>query len=300
MMGGSRGSRIVLLLPIASLLLAVVPLGGCFSRSRPVAVRTSTAQLQTASEKDLIERINAAASEIQTLKATVGLTAAVGGGKLGKITEFQEIRGYILARKPSSLRMIGLFPIMQNQVFDLANNGHEFKLWIPSRNQFVAGNSDQARPSMQPLGNLRPQVIVDALLVKAVDPQSELAVLEGGEHEVIDPGERKLALQSDYTLNIIKQNGRGWYLSRKVVFDRTDLRPHQQVFYDEHGSIVTDVHYDEYREFNGMFFPTNIQIWRPQEEYSIKLVVMKLTINGPIMDDQFVLELPSGAGLASR
>ena len=55
-MGGSRGSRIVLLLPIASLLLAVVPLGGCFSRSRPVAVRTSTAQLQTASEKDLIER----------------------------------------------------------------------------------------------------------------------------------------------------------------------------------------------------------------------------------------------------
>ena len=299
-MGGSRGSRIVLLLPIASLLLAVVPLGGCFSRSRPVAVRTSTAQLQTASEKDLIERINAAASEIQTLKATVGLTAAVGGGKLGKITEFQEIRGYILARKPSSLRMIGLFPIMQNQVFDLANNGHEFKLWIPSRNQFVAGNSDQARSSMQPLGNLRPQVIVDALLVQAVDPQSELAVLEGGEHEVIDPGERKLALQSDYTLNIIKQNGRGWYLSRKVVFDRTDLRPHQQLLYDEHGSVVTDVHYDEYREFNGVFFPTNIQIRGSQEEYSIKLEVTNLTINAPITDDQLLLDVPSGAGLALR
>jgi hypothetical protein len=297
MMGGSRCSRIVLLL-IASLLLAVVPLGGCFSRSRPVALRTSTAQLQTATGKDLIERISVAASEIQTLQATVGLTASVGG--LGKIKEYQEIRSYILARKPSSLRMIGLFPPLQNQVFDLANNGDEFKLWIPSRNQFVAGNSDEARSSMQPLGNLRPQVIVDALLVQAVDPQNELAVLEGGEHEVIDPGERKLALQPDYTLNIVKQNGRGWYLSRKVVFDRTDLRPHQQLFYNEHGSIVTDVHYDEYREFNGVFFPTNIQIWRPQEEYSIKLVVTKLTINGPIMDDQFVLELPSGAGLASR
>ena len=299
MIGGSRCSRITLLL-IASLLLAVVPLGGCFSRSRPVALRTSTAQLQNASGKDLIERINAAASEIQTLKATVGLRASVGGGKMGKITEFQEIRGYILARKPSSLRMIGLFPILQNQVFDLANNGHEFKLWIPSRNQLVAGNSDEARSSMQPLGNLRPQVIVDALLVQAVDPQNELAVLEGSEHEVVDPGERKLALQPDYTLNIIKQNGRGWYLSRKVVFDRTDLRPHQQLFYNEQGSIVTDVHYDEYGEFNGVFFPENIQIWRPQEEYSIKLVVTKLTINGPIMDDQFVLELPSGAGLASR
>jgi hypothetical protein len=41
-------------------------------------------------------------------------------------------------------------------------------------------------------------------------------------------------------------------------------------------------------------------IWRPQEEYSIKLDVTKLTINEPTMDDQFVLEPPSGAGIASR
>jgi outer membrane lipoprotein-sorting protein len=292
-MGGSRCSRILLL-------IAVVPLGGCLSRSRPVALHTSTAQLQTATVNDLIERINAEATEIQTLKATVGITASVGGSKLGKITEYQEIRGYILARKPSSLRMIGLFPILQNHVFDMVSSGQQFKLWLPSKNQFIVGDNEEASPSTEPVGNLRPQVIYDALLLQAVDPQNELAVLEGGEHEVIEPGARKLALQPDYTLNIIKQSGRGWYISRKVVFDRTDLRPYQQLFYDEHGSIVTDVHYDEYREFNGVSFPTNIQISRPQKEYSIKLQVTKLTINLPIMDDQFLLEPPSGAGLASR
>jgi hypothetical protein len=300
MMGGSRGSRIVLLLPIASLLLAVVPLGGCFSRSRPVAVRTSTAQLQTASEKDLIERINAAASEIQTLRATVGLTASVGGGKLGKITEFQEIRGYILARKPSSLRMTGLFPILQNQVFDMVSSGQEFKLWIPPRNKFIVGDNEEARPCAEPLGNLRPQVIYSALLLQAVDPQNELTVLEASDGELIDQRTQKETLRPDYSLNIIKQSGQQWYLSRKIVFDRTDLRPDQQLLYDEHGSIVTDVHYDDYREFNGVFFPTSIRIWRPREEYSIRLQVTKLTINGPIMDDQFVLEPPSGADLASR
>src|ERR1700733_11611882 len=294
------GLSVLRILPRTLLLIAVVPLGGCLSRSRPVALRTSTAPLQTATSQDLIERINAAATEIQTLKATVGITASVGGSKLGKITEYQEIRGYILARKPSSLRMIGLFPILQTHVFDMVSSGQEFKLWIPPKNQFIAGNNDLARPSAEPLENLRPQIICDALLLEAVDLQNELAVLEAGEHDAIDPATRKMALRPDYTLNIIKQSGREWDLSRKVVFDRTDLRPHQQLFYDEHGSIVTDVHYDEYREFNGIFFPTNIQIWRPQEEYSIKLVVMKLTINGPIMDDQFVLELPSGAGLASR
>jgi outer membrane lipoprotein-sorting protein len=143
-------------------------------------------------------------------------------------------------------------------------------------------------------------VIYNALLLQAVDPQNELTVLEASEGEVIDQRTQRKTLRPDYSLDIIKQNGHQWYLSRKVVFDRTDLRPHQQLLYEKDGSIVTQVHYDEYREFNGVFFPTSIWIWRPQEEYTIKLQVTKLTINGPIMDDQFVLEPPSGAGLASR
>ena len=282
------------------LLIAVLPLGGCLSRTRAVAIRATPAKLQTATSIDLVERINAEATKIQTLNAAVGITASVGGSKRGKITEYQEIHGYILVRKPSSLRMIGLFPILQNHMFDMVSSGQEFKLWIPPKNQFIAGNNDAARPSTQPLENLRPQVIYDALLLQAVDLTNDLAVLEGGEHMGVDRETQKPVLQPDYALDIIKQNGQGWYLARKTVFDRTDLQPRQQVMYDEHGSVVTEVLYDEYREFNGVLFPTNIRIWRPQEEYSIKLEVMKLTINGPVMDDQFVLEPPSGAGIASR
>ena len=291
MIGGFRCSHILLL-------IVLVPLGGCLYRSRPVALHMSTAQLQTATGNDLVERINAEATNIQSLEATV--TASVGDSKLVKITEYREIRGYILIRKPSSLRMIGVSPILQIHVFDIVSSGQEFKLWIPSKHRLIAGNNDAARPSLEPLENLQPQVIYKALLLQAVDPQSELAVLEGGEHQAIDPRTQEPALQPDYTLNIIKRNGRGWYLSRKLVFDRTDLRPRQQLFYDEHGSVVTDVRYDEYREFNGVFFPTKIQIRRSQEECSIKLEVTTLTINAPITDDQFVLDLPSGAAQASR
>jgi Domain of unknown function (DUF4292) len=201
---------------------------------------------------------------------------------------------------PVAFRMIGLFPILQSHVFDMVSSGQEFKLWIPPKNQFIVGNNDVARPSTKPLENLRPQVIYDALLLQPVDLQNELAVLEEGEHMGIDRETQKPVLQPDYTLDIIKQNGEAWYLSRKTVFDRTDLQPHHQILYDENGSVITDVLYDEYKEFNGVLFPTNIRIWRPQEEYSIKLEVTKLTINGPIMDDQFVLEPPSGAGIASR
>ncbi len=168
------------------LLITVVPLGGGRFRTRPVALRPTAVQLQTATGIDLVERLNAEATMIQTLKATVGITASVGGSKRGKITEYQEIRGYILALKPSSLRMIGLFAVLQNHVFDIVTSGQEFKLWIPLKNQFIVGNNDVARPSTQPLENLRPQVIYDALLLQPVDLQKELALFEEGEHMGID------------------------------------------------------------------------------------------------------------------
>src|SRR6204780_888517 len=191
------------------LLIALVPLGGCLFRSRPVALRTAAVQLQTATRLDLVERINAEATNIQTLKAAVGITASVGGSKRGKITEYEEIRGYILARKPSSLRMIGLFPVLQTHVFDMVSSGQEFKLWIPPKNQFIVGNNDIARPSAQPLENLRPQVIYDALLLQAVDLQNDLVVLEEGEHMGIDSEVKKTVLLPAYTLDSIKQSGPG-------------------------------------------------------------------------------------------
>jgi hypothetical protein len=135
---------------------------------------------------------------------------------------------------------------------------------------------------------------------EGIDLENELAVLEEGEHNEIDPTTQKPALEPDYTLDIIRRDSQGWYLSRKTVFDRTNLQLRQQRLYDEHGSVVTDVRYDEYREFNGMLFPTRIEIWRPREECSIRLRVTKLTINEPIMDDELVLEPPSGVAPESR
>ena len=42
-----------------------------------------------------------------------------------------------------------------------------------------------------------------------------------------------------------------------------------------------------------------IEINRPQEEYSIRLTVEKLTINEPLRDDQFALQQPPGSQLVN-
>ena len=38
-----------------------------------------------------------------------------------------------------------------------------------------------------------------------------------------------------------------------------------------------------------------IEIWRPQEEYSILLKMVKLELNKPLTDEQFALQQPPGA-----
>ena len=48
-----------------------------------------------------------------------------------------------------------------------------------------------------------------------------------------------------------------------------------------------------------MRFPGFIDIKRPQEEYDIILIIVKLTINQPITDDQFALQQPPGSLLVN-
>ena len=77
-------------------LLLTLSLSGCLFRSHKVQMRMSTAALQTATREQLVDIVNSEAARIQTLDATVDMDASVGGSVKGKITEYQEIRGYIL------------------------------------------------------------------------------------------------------------------------------------------------------------------------------------------------------------
>src|SRR5205807_3975177 len=211
------------------LLVVVItfPLTGCLFRSHKVQPReVSKAPLKTATQAELIEYVNTQAARVQSMQATVDIDTSVGGVKKGKVTDYKQIRGYVLARKPAMLRMIGLMPIVRNRAFDMVSDGHIFKLWIPPKNRFIIGRNDiETRNPKQALENLRPQHIYDALLLREVDPQGEIAVMESGYETVTDAKRHKLQ-QPDYEIEIIRKGGNGWFLSRKIIFSRTDLLPH--------------------------------------------------------------------------
>jgi len=195
--------------------------------------------------------------------------------------------------------MIGLMPIVRNRAFDMVSDGQNFKLWIPPKNKFVMGRNDVVHPSSQPLENIRPQQIYDALLLQPIDPQNEIAILEMGSEMVEDPETHKIVVQPDYELNVIRRTDRDWYLDRKIVFNRYDLHPDRELIYDQQGSLVTDTHYSDFRNYAGVQFPSVIRIWRPQEEYSILLKMVKLQLNQPLTDEQFALQPPPGAQLVT-
>jgi outer membrane lipoprotein-sorting protein len=276
-------------------LLAVVPLTGCLFRSHKIEPPINPVQLKTATQQDLLDYINTQAAGIQSMQATVDIDTTVGGVKKGKVTDYQEIRGYVLARKPAMLRMIGLMPIVRNKAFDMTSDGQTFKLWIPSKNRFVVGRNDIESPNpTQPLENLRPQYIYDALLLRRIDPQNEIAVMENDTDLVSDVKSHR-ASRADYVIAVISKGERGWTLTRKIIFSRTDLLPHRQLLYDGNGNVTTNALYFKYKDDNGIEFPWQIEIARPQEEYDITLNIVKLDLNQPLPDDKFILEQPPGA-----
>jgi len=279
----------------AGLLLAVLSTSGCLFRTRPVEERYSKAPLKESSQQGLIDGINQQAEAVRSLKATVDIDTSAGGAKKGHVTDYKEIRGYVLARKPSSLHMIGLMPIVRTTAFDMVSDGTQFKLWIPPKNRFVLGLNQMPTPNTdQPMENIRPQNIYDSLLIPAIDAP-ELAVMERS-YEILHDAKGHPILQEDYELVVIRKNGdKGASLARRIVFSRIDLKPHRQFIYDEDGKVATDARYAEYKEYDGISFPSRIEIIRPQEEYDITLNMLKVEINKLLTDDQFVLEQPAGA-----
>jgi outer membrane lipoprotein-sorting protein len=276
-------------------LFATLPLTGCLFRTHKVKQNLSPLALKSATKPELIAYINSAAAKIQTMQATVDIDTAVGGAKKGKITEYKEIRGYVLARKPAMLRMIGLLPIVRNRAFDMVSDGQEFKVWIPPKNRFVIGRNDVVTTNpQQPLENLRPQIIYDALLLHPMDENNETTFLKDDVELV--PGQKgHKSEQPDYVLGIVRSRGLDAWLSREIIFNREDLLPHRQLIYDQSGTLVTDARYSNYKDYGDVLFPSRIEIIRPEEEYDITLGIVKMDLNQPLGNDKFVLEQPPGA-----
>jgi len=241
-----------------------------------------------ASAADLVAKLNARSEAIRTLVATVDLEPTAGSVYSGVIKEYRDVRGFILLEKPAMIRILGQAPVVRTTIFDMVSDGREFRLSIPPKQKFIVGKTDFHRPAKNSLENLRPQHILDALLVPSIDPAREKYMFEEAEE-----GSRRY-----YVVSALEAAENGELaLRRKVWFDRATLEVARQQLYGPRGAYIEDVRYSDYQDFQGVGYPTHIDISRPIEDYRLAITIQKATFNEPIEAEKFELKKPDNAEL---
>jgi outer membrane lipoprotein-sorting protein len=278
--------------PAAILLLCLIPLGlsSCLMRRRTFA-RTggkATQPLLVADQPTLVGIIAKQYQAIHDFNATVDMVPALGSAEKSKITEYKDVRAFILFRKPGDIRLIGLYPVVRNKAFDMVSDGANFKLYVPARNRFLVGRNEVDQPSRNKLENLRPQHFLEALLVRPVDADRDKLLLENFTDED----------NAFYVLHVVRVNGGGeLQLARTIWFNRYNLTLSRQLIFDPAGNILTDARYTDWHRYDNVAFPKHIEIDRPRDEYAVVIDIVKMDINNGVSDDKFVLDQPEGTTL---
>lgn len=273
-------------------------LSGCL-RTTHIVQRTQAPDVyKTATVGQLETTISQRDAAIQTMTASVLLTASTGGGKEGKVTTYTSFKGYIFVRKPSDLRVIMQLPVIGSRALDMVSNGDTFTLVHATAGHgdvWIQGKNTVTTPSANGLENLRPPVFFDSLLVPGVKADEFVSLTEST--RVLAPAGKHQAVieEPDYDLAVLRRAaGNTLHLERLLHFSRVTMLPFEQDIYDAQGQPVTVATYDKYEDINGIQFPMLINIKRPVDEYALKLQVTKVTLNQPLANDQFELKIPAG------
>jgi outer membrane lipoprotein-sorting protein len=243
-----------------------------------------------ASFAELVNKVNTWSDNIHTLTATVDLQPTAGSVYSGVVKEYHDVKGFILMEKPATIRILGQAPVVRTNIFDMVSKGDDFRLYLPTKQKFVVGKNSTVHPAKNALENLRPQHILQSLIVPPIDGDHESAY-----REKLDTRSQR---KRYYVINVIEtQGGKQPILLRHVWFDRTDLEVSRVQFYAPDGTCTEDVEYSDYQDFKGIHYPTHIELNRPEDDYQVTIVIEKATFNEPIPAEKFELKKPEGAEL---
>lgn len=272
-----------------ALLCTLPAMTGCLQTTRSVMQTHPPGRVMSSSLETLVKATTDRYTAIHTLRASVEVTASVGGGKKGSVTEYTSFSAYILMRQPQDFRFIGLVPITRTRMLDMVTNGKSFVMVVPPKNRAITGSNDIATPSSNPLENLRPQVFTDSLLIRSASADEMVSLVSDDRIYQPDPNKKYVVDEPEYDIGIYRSvtNSTELKTQRVIHIGRSTLLPYQQDIYDERGQLTTVATYDDYKLFGQTTFPTRITIRRPLDQLSLKLVVTELAANQTMDDEQF-------------
>lgn len=284
-------------LPASLALPVVLLLSGCtsvFIKSRTVPKTIVIDKVQSATVDQLVSSIAERYTAITSISATkVEITATTGGEHNGEIKQAPSFSGFILMRKPEDLTVIMQLPVVGSVAMEMVADGKDFKLVVPPRSRAFTGEEPMTSTTEHGLYSLRPPIIRDAMLIPPVKQDEYVTLTESSRVSPPAPGRNESVEEPDYDLTVLKvKSGRTLEPLRVIHFGRVDLKPYQQDVYDVQGRIVTTILYSNWQKSGEIDFPMSLFIKRPLDEYTLKIDILKLSLNQKLEDDQFALEIP--------
>jgi outer membrane lipoprotein-sorting protein len=281
-----------------ALALAAFASAGCVTIKRRHEVKKEEIRPQLeSSEEKLLADYNAQVRGVQSLQATVDLIPSTGTTYSGVIEEYHDVQGFVLAKRPASIRVIGQAPVVAKNIFDMVSDGTEFRIYIPSKNTFLVGPTALIRPSKKPIENLRPQHVVQALFWPELPPTAKVLF-------------EQFDMDSDryYILTLLREvEGGKLEIARKIWYNRADLKVSRVQLFGSGGQLDSDIEYSDWQSVATapdaipanppISFARDIHIWRPQDDYKLEIRILKLTLNEPVSPDRFDLSQPPGTQL---
>jgi hypothetical protein len=273
--------------PVGAIAITAFLLGtSCAVKHTTKVAPTAVAPRPVATSADaLATKLQKERQSIETMTATVALEPTTGSAYSGVITQYHDVRAFILIQSPDHIRMVGQAPVVRTAIFDMASDGKQFEVSIPLKQKFIVGSTEAAGTAKSSFENLRPQHILEALLMPAIDSATEKCFLN-----------QELQNARLYVvLNVITLNDADVTLKRRVWFEGSTLDISQVEFFDAKGTLVEDVRYSDERNYQGIRYPSRIELDRPIEDYSLGITIEKATFNQPITADKFELQKPANA-----
>jgi outer membrane lipoprotein-sorting protein len=245
---------------------------------------------KVATRSELLDDLLKIGQSIDTLKATVTLEASGGALTTGVLTSYRETRGFLIVKRPSHIRLKGEAPLALATVFDMVSDGEIFKVSVPLQNTFIIGDTNTITEAENPVLNLRPQHVMNALFVdisRYMEDERVLAVME----EAVE------GRKSFYVLMFVDNSQDVALLTEKLWIDRRDLTVVRKQMFGKDGVVETEVNYSQYETWDGINFPREVFIQRPVEDYSVKMEFMKTDLNTDLPGNVFFLPAPVGSEL---
>lgn len=257
----------------------------CAVKRREVIAPAAARRALEATADQLVEQFNQIARGIRSLNASIELVPTVGSRFSGVIEEYREVRGFLLAQKPTHIRLIGQAPVVAKNIFDMVSDGETFRIFLPSKNRFVTGPAEFERRAEKPIENLRPQHLLDAIFWPELRA-GRLILFE----------ELDAAPDRYYIVTQLRER-QGLEIARKLWFDRADLSLARIQIYAAGGRLVADVRYADWQPLADLRYPRLIRLVRPQDDYQLELRITKLALNEDISIERFRLDQPPGTEL---